>query len=71
MGLIFSYLITGFFLKLRRTAVIPCIVSSNALVSHALTVEPYRGFDVEGVWFKEKREGVMGAKSAKYSYKNY
>jgi hypothetical protein len=49
IGLIFSYLITGFLRKLRRTAVTPCIESSSALGFQALTVGPYRGFDVEGV----------------------
>ena len=49
IGLIFSYLITGFLRKLRRTAVTPCMDSSSALGSQVLRVEPYSGLDVDGV----------------------
>jgi len=35
--------------------------NSSALGSQVLTVEPYSGLDVEGVWFREKRYEVIGA----------
>lgn len=45
----FSYLTTGFFFKLRRTAIIPCTEHSSAAESHAFGEEPYKGFSDVGV----------------------
>lgn len=51
----------GFFFRLSKTDVMPCIASSRALGSQEFTVDPYSGFDELGVWFKENRHGDMGA----------
>jgi hypothetical protein len=47
--LIFSYLMIGFFLRLRRTADIPWTERSRAAGSHEFGVDPYSGLAAVGV----------------------
>jgi hypothetical protein len=58
--LIFSYRITGFFLRLSSTAVIPWTALSSAEGSQAFGVELYRCWDGDGTWFRENRQGRIG-----------
>lgn len=61
MPLIRSYRMIGFFFRLRRTAVIPCIERSKASEFQALKLEPYNGFPALGVKLREYSEGRTGA----------
>lgn len=40
---------------------IPWTERSRAFVSHEFGVEPYRGLEREGIWFKENKDGSSGA----------
>lgn len=61
MELIFSYRMTGFFFRLRRTAVIPWTADSRAFESHIFGVDEYNGRALVGAWFNENKDGNIGA----------
>lgn len=58
MPLIFSYRITGFFLRLNKTPRTPCIDLSRAVESHAFGPDPYNA--LEEAWLRENRQGNSG-----------
>jgi hypothetical protein len=55
-----SYLITGFFFRLKSTAVMPCTARSRAFGSHVVAEELYKGRSAVGVCPREKRDGRIG-----------
>ena len=52
---------TGFFLRLSNTAVMPWTARSRAASFHEWGVNPQRGLVAVGQWFSENSEGNKGA----------